>query len=152
MCLWLVWADAAGTAASRTWRAPMSWEYRHFTSAEFACRCGCGAGMDIMDIDRDLLVKLSTIREQFGPMVVNSGARCPMHNQNEGGKPGSAHKTIPGTLQCRAVDIRCTDSSARGKLLRLAYQHFTRIGLHKNFIHLDVATGPEYAQDVAWFY
>lgn len=130
----------------------MGWEYRYFTSEEFACKCGCGAGSDLMDIDRDLLVKLSAIRKQFGPMVVASGARCPIHNQNEGGKPSSAHRTIPGSLQCRAVDIRCTDSATRSKLLSHVYQHFTRVGLHKSFIHMDVATGPEYPQHVTWFY
>lgn len=130
----------------------MSWEYKYFTSQEFMCKCGCGAGEDLMDIDRDLLLKLSALREQYGPLVIASGARCKEHNQREGGKPLSAHCTVPGTLQCRAVDIRCFESSSRSKLIPLVYQHFTRIGLHKSFIHVDVATGPDYAQGVTWFY
>ncbi len=130
----------------------MSWQYRYFTSVEFACRCGCGAGEALQDIERELLDRLCTIREQFGPMAVTSGARCPLHNQQEGGKPGSAHLTIPGNVLCRAVDIRCTDSVARGKLLGLVYQQFQRVGLHKGFIHMDVAGGPEYVAPATWFY
>ena len=130
----------------------MSWEYRYFTSDELVCKCGCGAGLDLMDIDRDLMVKLSALREQAGPLAIASGARCAAHNQAAGGKPLSAHLTVPGTVQCRAVDIRCTDSSSRGKLLPFVYQHFSRVGLHKSFIHVDVATGPEYGQAVTWFY
>ena len=130
----------------------MSWEYRYFTSNELVCKCGCGAGLDIMDIDRDLLVKLSALREQVGPLVIASGARCVAHNQAAGGKSLSAHLTVPGTVQCRAVDIRCTDSISRGKLLPLVYRQFNRVGLHKNFIHMDVAGGPEYASPATWFY
>jgi uncharacterized protein YcbK (DUF882 family) len=130
----------------------MSWEYRYFTSKEFACRCGCGLGESLDDLDMELLARLSTVREQFGPMSVASGVRCMMHNQNEGGKPGSAHIAIPGQRVCRAVDIRCTDSISRGKLLALVYPHFSRVGLHKSFIHMDVAGGPEYASPATWFY
>lgn len=130
----------------------MSWEYRYFTSKEFACRCGCGAGEKLEDIDMELLNRLCTIREQFGPMVVTSGARCPVHNQNEGGKPASAHLTVPGKMACRAVDIRCTDPVDRGKLLALVYQQFKRVGLHKGFVHMDVAGGPGYASPTTWFY
>lgn len=130
----------------------MSWEYRYFTSAEFACRCGCGAGSDLEDIDRELLDRLCTIREQFGPMIVASGARCALHNKAEGGKPNSAHVCIPGHRQCRAVDIRCTDSVQRGKLLALVYQQFKRVGIAKSFVHTDVAGGPEYASPATWIY
>lgn len=131
----------------------MSWEYRYFTSKEFACRCGCGAGDELAHIDMELLNRLCTVREQFGwPMLVTSGARCSEHNRNEGGKPGSAHITVPGQWLCRAVDVRCTDSILRGKMLPLIYQQFKRVGLHKNFIHMDVAGGPEYASPATWFY
>ena len=130
----------------------MSWEYRYFTSKEFACRCGCGTGDSLEHIEKELLDRLCTVREQYGPMVVTSGARCPLHNKNEGGKPGSAHITIPGGRLCRAVDIRCTDSVQRGKLLALVYQQFKRVGLHKSFIHMDVAGGPEFASPATWFY
>lgn len=130
----------------------MSWAYRYFTSEEFACQCGCGAGSNIDDIDRELLNRLCTVREQYGPMVVTSGARCPQHNKDEGGKPASAHLTIPGRTPCRAVDIRCADSVERGKLLPLVYQQFKRVGLHKGFIHMDVAGGPGYTAPATWFY
>jgi len=130
----------------------MAWEHRYFSSQELACRCGCGAGERIEDIDMELLNRLCTVREQFGPMSVTSGARCPLHNKNEGGKPGSAHVTIPGERPCRAVDIRCTDSVQRGKLLGLVYAHFKRVGVARSFIHMDVAGGPEYASPSTWLY
>ena len=130
----------------------MAWEYRYFTSKEFACQCGCGAGEQLTDIDPELLKRLCTVREQFGPMVVTSGARCPQHNEHEGGKPASAHLTIPGQMMCRAVDIRCADSVARGPLLPLVYLQFKRVGLHKGFIHMDVAGGHGYPAPATWFY
>ena len=105
-----------------------------------------------MDIDRDLLIKLNVVRESYGPIVGNSGARCAAHNKTVSKVENSAHLTIPGILQCRAFDIRCTNSSDRSTLLVHLLPRFTRIGLHKSFIHVDVAIGPEYPQHVIWFY
>lgn len=128
------------------------WTYGHFSASEFLCQCGCGVGSDLMDIDRDLLIKLNEVRERYGPIVGNSGARCAAHNKTVSKVENSAHLTIPGIVQCRAFDIRCTNSSDRSTLLVHLLPRFTRIGLHKSFIHVDVAIGPDYPQHVMWFY
>jgi len=130
----------------------MAWTYFHFNSKEFQCRCGCGVGSQIEHIDKELLEKLCAIREHVGPMIITSGARCPRHNQEEGGRPHSAHRTVPGETLCRAVDVQCTNTIARGELLKLAFQQFSRVGLAKTFIHMDVAKGEQYAPVAAWYY
>jgi len=130
----------------------MSWTYRYFSSKEFECQCGCGAGSSLDDIDRELLDRLCTVREQYGPMLINSGARCPRHNQVEGGKTRSAHLTVPGETQCRAADIHCPSSISRGTLLPLLIQQFKRVGIAHGFIHVDVAGGPSYPAPTTWLY
>lgn len=130
----------------------MPWTYRYFSSKEFACRCGCGAGEELEHIDKELLDRLCTIREVYGPLPITSGARCAVHNAKEGGKPISAHLTIPDVSLCRAADIQCLSSIGRGRLLPLCYQQFTRVGVAKTFIHVDVAGGPAYPAPATWVY
>ena len=130
----------------------MAWKYGFFSDKDFACKCGCGVGTDIMDIDRDLLILLNKVRKEYGPMPSNSGARCQEHNAKVSNTENSAHVTIPGVLQCRAFDCRCSNSSDRDRLIPLTYKYFKRRGLHRAFIHMDVAVAEEYQQNVTWFY
>lgn len=78
----------------------------YFDDYEFACRCdrhGVDAeGHPILDhiIDKRLIDVLDKIRERLGvPITVNSGYRCPEHNEEVGGVPNSQH--VEGT----AADI-----------------------------------------------
>lgn len=60
----------------------------HFDRAEFRCRCGCGAAI----VSPDLPKLLEVIRERFGkPIKINSGYRCPSHNERVGGATRSEH-------------------------------------------------------------
>lgn len=130
----------------------MSWTHRYFTSKEFACKCGCGAGEDLSDIDTELLNRLCTVRELHGPLMITSGARCIAHNAKEGGKPISAHITEPGKTKCRAADLLCLDVITRGALLPLIYTQFKRVGIQRSFIHVDVCGGPLYISPTTWLY
>lgn len=103
---------------------------RYFTKNEFSCKCGCGG----CDISQKLVDKLNTSRELLKePIVINSGFRCEEHNHKIGGSATSSH------LRGLAVDIKAFDSSYRYKLLNiLFFVGFSRIGIDKDFIHIDI--------------
>lgn len=113
----------------------------NFYRYEFTCQCGCG----FCNVDPKLISMLQEMRDQVGPIYVNSGCRCKKHNKNEGGKSNSAH------MVGKAVDIACSNSMQRCELLVAAFMAgFDRIGLAKTFIHLDIdETKPP---KVAWLY
>lgn len=115
---------------------------KHFKEKEYTCKCGCGYS----DISAELLDKLDKARELAGiPFVLTSGLRCEKHNVNVGGAKSSAHVTG------EAVDIKAVDSRSRSIILNACIKAgFNRIGLHKSFIHVDVAKDKD--QDVVWFY
>ena len=105
----------------------------HFTKEEFDCQCGCGNG-DIVISER-LVNELEIVRKSYGkPMRINSGIRCLSHNRNIGSRDTSSH--IKGV----AADISCTNMGTRLELVKklLRDAEFTRVGLHKDFIHVDV--------------
>jgi len=67
------------------------------------------------------------------PFIINSGVRCPAHNKRVGGLPSSSHQLG------LAVDIKANDSESRFKIMQgLIQVGFTRIGIHKTFIHVDI--------------
>lgn len=78
-------------------------------------------------------------------LTITSGFRDPATNMAVGGVKGSAH-----TLGY-AVDIACTDSATRFKIVAWALSHgITRVGVAKTFVHLD--TSPTHPQAVLWLY
>lgn len=106
----------------------------HFNSNEFECPCG---KCDDQKISRELISKLEHVRHDFAePIKVNSGYRCPEHNEAVGGHASSTH------LNGMAADVRpkflTTDSL--DKLYDLCYNEFDNIGNGRNrgFIHVDV--------------
>ena len=126
----------------------------HFTTGEFECRCGCGFGSRVEDIEPNLIRVLERMRVFLDrPMIVTSGARCATHNEEVGGKPNSAHLPDPETGKCRAVGILTRDGGMRWRYVHAAKAAgFRRIGVGDNFTHLDVAHGGPYVQDWIWTY
>ena len=105
----------------------------HFTKEEFDCQCGCGNG-DIV-ISENLVFELECVRVHYGkPMRINSGIRCLSHNRKIGSRDTSSH------IKGLAVDIGCRDMGTRLILVKhlLRDGEFTRIGFHREFIHVDV--------------
>ena len=105
----------------------------HFSKEEFDCQCGCGNG-DII-ISENLVFELECVRVHYGkPMRINSGIRCLSHNRNIGSRDTSSH------IKGLAVDISCNDMGTRLKLVKhlLRDGEFTRIGFHREFIHVDI--------------
>jgi uncharacterized protein YcbK (DUF882 family) len=118
---------------------------KHFTLSEFDSPDEIGSG-DNMCLS--FLSKLDQAREVAGiPFKVNSGYRTPAHNTKVGGVKSSSHMNIP----CNAVDIHVKGSVERYKILEAAIiVGFNRIGIGKNFIHLD--TDESKSQEIVWHY
>ena len=105
----------------------------HFTKEEFDCQCGCGNG-DIV-ISENLVFQLECVRIHYGkPMRINSGIRCLSHNRKIGSRDTSSH------IKGLAVDISCKDMGTRLELVKrlLRDGEFKRMGIHRDFIHVDV--------------
>ena len=78
------------------------------------------------------------------PFSLSSAIRCEDHNRDSDGSIGSSH------LLGLAVDIRTPDSRTRLRVIYgLIKAGFNRIGIYKNFIHVD--DDKNKPQDVAWF-
>jgi uncharacterized protein YcbK (DUF882 family) len=103
----------------------------HFNSEEFNCQCGCGTG----HIAQNLVLILEKVRVAIDrPMRINSGIRCLEYNRSIKSSDTSSH--IKGI----AVDVGCTQMSDRYLLMNEFVKHFKRIGIHKEFIHVDIDT------------
>ena len=101
----------------------------NFNLEEYACKCGCGRA----DIKDELVHKIQEVRDILGRSIrINSGFRCSRHNGNIGASETSSH--IGGW----AADLQTKGSAARYELLTAVMQVFDRVGIAKNFIHVDV--------------
>lgn len=116
----------------------------YFKPTEFACKCGCGS----TTIDPRLLEMLNKARDYAGiPFVITSGVRCKAHNKSIGGVTNSPH--IGGY----AADISAVDSRSKYLIVKAAlHVGFNRVGVGKNFVHVDVDDRANKPQDVLWVY
>lgn len=107
---------------------------RYFSDAEFR-RCSPSCSIDQMD--KEFLARLDNARERAGiPFVLNCAYRSAAHDKALGRSGSGAHTEIP----CKAVDIRCSTSQNRFKIVKaLLDEGFTRIGIGANFIHADLS-------------
>lgn len=86
---------------------------KYFIEKEFRCRC-CGGLPPAARENIEALVTevLDPARQQFGgPVLVNSGYRCPKHNAEVGGVANSQH------LLGEAADICCSDNEWLAKII-----------------------------------
>lgn len=116
---------------------------KYFSPREFEL---CVPPCDIDDMSPNLLSVLDKIRDMAGiPLVLNCAYRSVEYDLAKGRSGGSAH------CAGLAVDIRCTTSVNRFKILKAAITcGVRRIGIGKNYIHLDIdKTLP---QNVMWHY
>ena len=97
-------------------------------------------------MDVAFLNKLTKAREIAAVgFKITSGYRTPDHNEKVGGVPNSSH-----TLG-HAVDIYAPTSRQKYIIINALLQAgFNRIGVAKNFIHVD--DDPSKAEDVIWTY
>ena len=116
----------------------MFFEYSEFDSAD---ESGSYINMDV-----GFLNKLSKARELAAiGFKITSAYRSHAHNAKVGGVPSSSH-TIG-----RAVDIYAPTSRQKYIIINALLQAgFNRIGVAKNFIHVD--DDPSKDEDVIWTY
>ena len=98
------------------------------------------------NLDKDLILSLERLeRELERKLRYNSGYRCEACNAAAGGVKNSAH------VRGKAVDIIVADSMQRFVIVRAVLQFsFVRVGIGKNFVHVDVDTS--LPQFVLWLY
>lgn len=108
---------------------------QYFKLSEFECQCGCGYAQ----VDPDLLMILTTVREHFNkPITVTSGCRCAKHNAAIGGAPKSFH--ITG----HAADIKVKDVEPMEVYEFLKEQFPQQFGFIKyvRWVHVDSRQTP----------
>ncbi|WP_447875352.1 D-Ala-D-Ala carboxypeptidase family metallohydrolase [Serratia fonticola] len=107
----------------------------HFSSNEFACRCGCGA----CEVSPELITVLEDVRAHFNaPVTIVSGRRCTAHNAKVGGAKSSQH--LLGTaadIQVKGVQPAAVATYFEGK-----YPGRYGVGRYATFTHIDVRPGP----------
>ena len=116
----------------------------YFTFEEFDSPDELGSGQKYMSTF--FLAKLTEARIMANvPFKITSGYRTPKHNKKVGGVANSSH------LKGVACDIAVSDSQMRSKILTaLIRVGFNRIGIAKNFIHVDI--DKDKSINVIWTY
>jgi zinc D-Ala-D-Ala carboxypeptidase len=129
---------------------PDSWwqGIQHFVPKEFTCKCNGYCDHSVV-IAPETVAKLEQVRERIGkPVTITSGTRCERYNRMVRGTLGSAH--VPRNGVSHAADVRCPDSEYRFAFLAAALPLFHRIGVGKDFIHVD--DDPDQPANVMWLY
>ena len=105
----------------------------YFSLREFDSKDTPGSGVRI---DSQLLLKLAELQHRIDyDIEINSAYRTRNRNALVGGARESAH------LSGRAVDIKVLNNEQRYQIVKNAVElGFTRIGIHRRFIHLDVSS------------
>jgi len=116
---------------------------KYFKEAEFQ---RCSPSCSLQDMDQELMDKIDELREKAGiPLVLNSAYRSKTWDLDKGRTGDSAH------TRGLAVDIRCSSSANRLKIVQVAIKvGFCRIGVANSFIHVDI--DKSLPQNVLWTY
>ena len=120
-----------------------------FKDGEFRCRCCGGLPPDARENIRALVEEvLDPVREAFGgPIVVNSGYRCPRHNAAVGGVRNSQHlrgdaaDIAPAGFKIQDSGFRIQDSRFKAELERLKEiiienGKFDQLIVYPSFLHV----------------
>ena len=108
----------------------------NFWKKEFRCPCKKCRRKKVK-VSNLLLFKLEMLRVALGdkPIIINSGNRCLEENERVGGVSNSAHIPSPDG---EAADIRIKGVKPIDIGLAAEKIGGLRIGIGKNFVHLDV--------------
>ena len=107
----------------------------HFTLDE--CKCPCCDRIKIVPGLFSHMELLEKMRQDLGfSILINSGYRCPEHNEESGGAPKSWHMLY-------ATDVRPEWGNGFEHRLKAMYKvalslNFGGIIYHKTFLHLDL--------------
>jgi len=101
------------------------------TDPKLLCTCGhilC----DERSVNQITLNRVQLVRNDINqPLPVNSGGRCPYHQDEQ-------NRTTPADHQlCQVVDVGVSGGHMRGAVVRSALTRgFNAIGIAKTFVHL----------------
>ena len=116
--------------------------FKYFTYEEFDSPDIQGSGQMMCDT---IIEMLDQVREEYGkPIRISSGYRTEQANLKAGGVKNSSH------LKGLAVDIKVKNGRERYELLNILTKYFYRIGIARNFIHIDIDL--DKPQNVIWTY
>ena len=116
---------------------------KNFNSQEFDSPDAEFSGLKMNPLLIEMLQKLRDLVDEA--IIINSGYRTYKHNIKVRGSVKSSH------MAGLAVDIHCVNSSSRFNIIQAAIHcGFERIGIGKNFIHLDIDVAKPYG--VVWLY
>lgn len=105
-------------------------EYPNFKKSEFDCK---DTGENAMT--HEFMVKLQLLREKCGfTFVITSGFRSVKHSVEVKKTRGGTH------TKGLACDIRANGSQAYEIVHQALKLGFTGVGVHRGFVHLDIAT------------
>lgn len=106
---------------------------KYFKESEFQ---KCVPACSLQDMDQRFMQTLDALRAQSGiPLVLNCAYRSAAWDRSKGRSGNSAH------TRGKAADIRCNSSDTRMKIVKAALQlGIKRIGIGKNFVHVDTDT------------
>ena len=113
----------------------------HFTLDE--CKCPCCDRIKLIPGFYTHMEKLEEMRQELGfAMIINSGYRCPEHNEEVDGSVNSWHMLF-------ATDLRPGWGKGFARKLKTMYrvaliQEWGGIGYYTTFLHLDMR--PEQAR------
>lgn len=118
---------------------------KHFSEAEFR-RCTPPCSRE--DMDQDFLDLMDDVRRKAGiPLVINCAYRSRDYDLKKGRSGNGAH------THGLAVDIRYNTSATCYKIVKAAYEcGVTRIGIGKNFVHIDMGERVGLPSNVLWHY
>lgn len=115
--------------------------YKYFKFKE-----STGGGHIVSELNPELMKVLDMARGFAGvPFQITSGYRTPQENTAVGGVAKSTH------MDRNAVDIHCTDQTRYQIITGALKAGFTRIGIYKDHLHLDIGKAPDYVQNVCWY-
>jgi hypothetical protein len=120
----------------------------YFPESEFPkCKPPCKKE----DMHPDFMTKLNKTREAAGiPFTLVSAGRTPEW-EKENKRDGKSDHVYDKAMKARGVDVKALDGRSKYLIITAALKNgFTRIGVHRSFIHLGDA--PHNPPQVFWAY
>jgi len=112
----------------------------NFSYSEFRCKCGkCDMPKAVYENLHAVAEQLQVLRDFLGIGIkINSGYRCPEHNENIGGSKNSQHKLglasdiVVTGMEPEVVKAHIEDRILKGEMLQGG------LGLYNTFVHYDI--------------
>ena len=112
----------------------------NFSYSEFKCKCGkCDMPREVYENLHAVAEQLQVLRNFLGQSIkINSGYRCPKHNENIGGTKNSQHKLgtasdiVVKGMESETIKKHIEDRILKGEMLEGG------LGLYNTFVHYDI--------------